>query len=58
MCGNPYIILEGTEDDYKKILSKAEKLSKYEFEWYINRIIPIIKKFIEAKQGNIDINFF
>ena len=42
----------------KKLLSKAEKLSKYEFEWYINRIIPIIKKFIEAKQGNIDINFF
>ena len=32
VCGNPYIILEGTEDDYKKILSKAEKLSKYEFE--------------------------
>ena len=58
VCGNPYIILEGTEDDYKKILSKAEKLSKYEFEWYINRIIPIIKKFIEAKQGNVDINFF
>ena len=58
ICGSPYIILEGTEDDYKKILSKAEKLSKYEFEWYINRIIPIIKYFIRAKQGNIDINFF
>ena len=58
ICGSPYIILEGTEDDYKKILSKAEKLSKYESEWYINRIIPIINYFIRAKQGNIDINFF
>ena len=58
ICGNPYIILEGTEDDYKKIISKAEKLSKYKFEWYIDRIIPIINKFVEAKQGKIDIPFF
>ena len=57
-CGIPYLIIEGTAEDYKKIITKAKELSKYEFEWYINRIIPIIKKFIEAKQGNIDTNFF
>ena len=30
-CGIPYIILEGTADDYKKIISKAKQLSKYDF---------------------------
>lgn len=57
-CGIPYIILEGTAEDYKKIKSKADKLSKYQFSWYIDRIIPHIEKMIKAKEGKIDINYF
>ena len=57
-CGIPYIILEGTVEDYKKIKSKAAKLSKYQFNWYIDRIIPHIDKMIEAKEGKIDIKYF
>ena len=38
ICGCPYIILEGTTEDYEKIIEKGEKLSKYGFEWYIKRI--------------------
>ena len=58
ICGIPYIILEGTLEDYQKIKAKAEKLSKYEFDWYINRIIPHIQKMIEAKKGKIDNDYF
>ena len=57
-CGIPYIILEGEADDYKKIKSKAEKLGKYQFSWYIDRIIPHIQKMIDAKEGKIDVNYF
>ena len=57
-CGIPYIILEGIAEDYKKIISKAKELSKYKFEWYINEIIPIIQKLVEAKEGKIDVDFF
>ena len=57
-CGIPYIILEGTVEDYENIKKKAKKLSKYEFSWYIDRIIPHIEKMIEAKKGNIDNNYF
>ena len=57
-CGLPYLILEGTAEDYKKILAKAKELYKYDFGWYINRILPIIQKFIDAKEGNIDVGFF
>ena len=58
VCGIPYIILEGDSDDYKKIISKSEKLKKYNFEWYIDRIIPLIQKLVDAKEGKIDVNFF
>lgn len=57
-CGIPYIILEGVAEDYKKIISKAKELSKYDFELYINQIIPNIQKLVEAKEGKIDIAFF
>ena len=57
-CGNPYIILEGSVEDYKKIKNKALKLSKFKFEWYINRIIPHIQKMIEAKESSIDKEYF
>ena len=57
-CGIPYIILEGTADDYKKILEKARDLKKYNFEWYIEKIIPHIQKMIDAKEGKIDVNYF
>jgi len=57
-CGIPYIILEGTTEDYEKIKSKALELKKYEFDWYIDRIIPHIEKMIDAKKGKIDIDFF
>ena len=57
-CGIPYLLLEGTADDYKKILAKCEALKKYKFEWYINRIIPCIEKMMQAKEGKIDIDFF
>ena len=58
VCGIPYIILDGTAEDYKKIILKAKNLCKYDFAWYIDRIIPIIEKMVEAKEGKIDINFF
>ena len=58
VCGIPYIILEGTQEDYQKIKEKAEKLSKYKFDWYINRIIPHIQKMIDAKMGKVDNDYF
>ena len=57
-CGIPYLILEGTAEDYKKIITKAKDLSKYQFEWYINRIIPHIEKMVEAKEGKVDVDYF
>ena len=57
-CGMPYIILEGTAQDYKEIISKAKELIKYEFNWYIDKIIPHIEKMVEAKEGKIDVDYF
>ena len=57
-CGIPYLILEGTSEDYRKIISKAKILRKYDLEWYIDRIIPHIEKMAEVKEGKIDVEHF
>ena len=57
-CGIPYLIIEGTAEDYEKIYSKTKFLRKYDFEWNIDRVLPIIQKFIDAKKGNVDIEYF
>ena len=57
-CGIPYLIIEGTAEDYEKIYSKTRELRKYDFEWDIDRILSIIQKFIDAKKGKVDINYF
>ena len=57
-CGIPYIILEGTTQDYEKLISKTNFLKKYDFGWYTDTIIPHIEKMLEAKRGKIDIEFF
>jgi len=51
----PYI---RSSEDYKKIIEKAKKLRKYNFDWYIDRIIPHIQKMVDAKEGNIDVEHF
>ena len=57
-CGIPYLILEGTAEDYKKIIEKANQLKKYKFSWYIERILPHINKMVEAKEGKINKEYF
>ena len=57
-CGIPYIILEGTAEDYRKILEKTKYLSKYDFSWYTDKIMPHIQKMIDAKENKIDIDYF
>ena len=47
-CGISKINLEGTLEDWEKILEKTNKLRKYELDWWIDEIEPIIKKIIST----------
>ena len=56
LCGIPYIILEGTLEDWEKILKKFKSLSKYEF--INNNIEKDIKEIINTKKGKINYKFW
>jgi len=55
-CGIPYIILEGSLNDWENILNKLKFLSKYDF--YIKHMEKDIIEIINTKKGKIDLEFW
>ncbi|CAL8133333.1 unnamed protein product [Orchesella dallaii] len=53
-CGIPNITLDGTVEDWKKILGRLEKLKEYELETWHDMLYPIISKFVDVKEGRVD----
>jgi len=56
VCGIPYILLEGTLEDWEKILEKLKFLSKYEFS--NKKMEKDIKEIIKTKKGKINLDFW
>lgn len=51
-CGIPSITLKGSVDDWKKIRRLIEYIANYDFEWYTEKILPMIDEFINAAANN------
>jgi hypothetical protein len=58
LCGIPSITLEGTTEDWKALRERAEKLKKYDLKWWIDEIDPILKEFVNASAGNVNLKFW
>jgi hypothetical protein len=57
-CGIPSITLEGTPEDWQKVLDKTKTLSKYGLEWWTSDLEVILKEFVKASEGHADRNFW
>jgi hypothetical protein len=58
ICGIPEITLEGTPDDWQKVLNKARALRKYQLDWWIDEIDPILQEFVRASKGKVNNRFW
>lgn len=50
-CGIPRITIEGTVEDWEKVLEKTQYISKYKLEWWTSELEPILHQIIKAKKG-------
>ncbi len=57
-CGIPEITLEGEVEDWRLIEEKAQALAKYELDWWIDRLMPVLKEFTNAAEGNVNTEFW
>ena len=53
-CGIPNITIEGTTDDWEKVLNKTQQLRKYDLNWWVDDLVPILNEFINASKGNVN----
>ena len=58
LCGIPSIRLLGTKEDWESILHKVEAMKGYKLDWWITSLIPVLEKFVEPFNGEIDISFW
>ena len=58
VCGIPEITLQGTPEDWQKILDKTKRLGKYELSWWTKELEPVLGEFVKASQGKIDKKFW
>ncbi|AFM04539.1 hypothetical protein Fleli_2159 [Bernardetia litoralis DSM 6794] len=52
-CGIPQITLEGTIEDWQKVIDKSKKLAVYELDWWISELIPILEEIKETAKGGV-----
>jgi hypothetical protein len=58
VCGIPEITLTGTPDDWRKIVDKTGRLSKYDLSWWTKELEPLLEEFVKASEGKVDKSFW
>jgi hypothetical protein len=51
-CGIPSVTLEGTPEDWEKVLRKTRYLSRYKLGWWTSELEPILQEFINTSKGH------
>ncbi|MCF3110215.1 DUF4419 domain-containing protein [Niabella sp. CC-SYL272] len=57
-CGIPRVTLEGTPTDWEAVYKKANSLKKYDLDWWLNELEPVLRQFIAASKGKVDKDFW
>jgi len=58
MCGIPKVKMMGSKEDWVNLRKKVEELSKFDLEFWIPKLLPVLDKFIDAVSGKIDAKFW
>ncbi|KIA94961.1 hypothetical protein OC25_08150 [Pedobacter kyungheensis] len=57
-CGIPRVTLEGTVDDWEKVLQKIQFIKQYDLSLWTTELEPIVKEIIQAKKGKANNGFW
>ncbi len=58
LCGIPSITLEGTVQDWQTIANRVREFSRFDLDWWIKPLQPILKQFVAAASGEVDGSFW
>lgn len=58
LCGIPNITLEGTVQDWRRIAERVQEFRRFELDWWVRFLEPILEQFVAAAGGNVDQGFW
>ena len=58
ICGIPQVILHGTPEDWQSVIDRTEFLRQYKLEWWVDEMLPVLKKIKRASEGEVDKAFW
>lgn len=58
MCGIPYVVLEGTLQDWEAIRQRVEPFSKFGLGWWLEDLRCVLDEFVAAKRGEANVGFW
>lgn len=58
ICGIPQVILHGTPDDWQSVIDRTEFLRQYQLGWWVDEMLPVLRKIKLASEGEVDKAFW
>src|SRR5262249_48512488 len=58
VCGIPQILLEGSVEDWQTLGRRVQEWRRFDLDWWVKPLQPILDQFIAAAQGRVDRNFW
>ena len=58
LCGIPQIQLEGTIADWQQLLERTTQIDRFQLEWWVDALIPILEQFVLTAQGKPNRDFW
>jgi hypothetical protein len=57
-CGFPSVTIEGTVEDWQSVLEKVNNIEKFNLDWWVAELRPIITEIIKTKSGEFNRDFW
>ena len=58
ICGLPTVTLEGSVQDWQDLHDRAQSLRRFELDWWIDALTPVLEHFVRASRGEVDRAFW
>ena len=57
-CGIPEITLQGEKRDWELLVEKTKALAKFEMDWWLRELVPVLQEFVHVFDGNVKTDFW
>jgi hypothetical protein len=57
-CGIPQVLLEGSADDWQTLGRRVQEWRRFDLDWWVQPLQPILGQFVAAARGKVDRNFW